>query len=406
MPFFLILLFVGLVLIYVNVSPVVPGKKGKLIALGVLLAMFLGMYFRDTFVGSLVVAFTSVWLCQALLFYIPWGIFRVVRRMVTRRAMRASAVMRVCRILLAVTVAMTVGLIVVGVPHNAEYWVLEKKVKLPAPSQPAGDSAQSLPAGDSSAAVDSAQSDFAATQPANFTAVFFSDIHVDPLFDRGKLERMITDVDSIKPDYLLFGGDLADVSMETLNEWGYDTLFRKLTAGAKVAAIAVNGNHEGMQERPGSDPGEWMRKVGFIFLDDATVCVENACFTGRTDFQVARSRGMERRPLAELVPKESAAGDTGVAARTKPWILLDHQPKGIEPGYSGRLPDYALSGHTHNGQFFPGTIVINWVWRLAYGEGVLDGVRWLVSSGIDCWGPPVRVGSDTEMWVLRFEYGH
>ena len=406
MPFFLILLFVGLVLIYVNVSPVVPGKKGKLIALGVLLAMFLGMYFRDTFVGSLVVAFTSVWLCQALLFYIPWGIFRVVRRMVTRRAMRASAVMRVCRILLAVTVAMTVGLIVVGVPHNAEYWVLEKKVKLPAPSQPAGDSAQSLPAGDSSAAVDSAQSDFAATQPANFTAVFFSDIHVDPLFDRGKLERMITDVDSIKPDYLLFGGDLADVSMETLNEWGYDTLFRKLTAGAKVAAIAVNGNHEGMQERPGSDPGEWMRKVGFIFLDDATVCVENACFTGRTDFQVARSRGMERRPLEELVPKESAAGDTGVAARTKPWILLDHQPKGIEPGYSGRLPDYALSGHTHNGQFFPGTIVINWVWRLAYGEGVLDGVRWLVSSGIDCWGPPVRVGSDTEMWVLRFEYGH
>ncbi|MBR4916969.1 MAG: metallophosphoesterase [Fibrobacter sp.] len=384
MPFFLILLFVGLVLIYVNVSLVVPGKKGKLVALGVLLAIFGGMAARGTFVGSLVVAFTSVWLCQALLFYIPWGIFRVVRRVVTRRAMRASAVMRVCRILLAVTVTMTLGLIAVGVPHNAEYWVIEKKVKLPAPSQPAGDSAPS--------------------QPANFTAVFFSDIHVDPLFDRGKLERMIADVDSIKPDYLLFGGDLADVSMETLDEWGYDTLFRKLTAGAKVAAIAVNGNHEGMQERPGSDPGEWMRKVGFIFLDDATVCVENACFTGRTDFQVARSRGMERRPLAELVPKESAAGDTGVAARTKPWILLDHQPKGIEPGYSGRLPDYALSGHTHNGQFFPGNIVINFVWRLAYGEGVLDGVRWLVSSGIDCWGPPVRVGTDAEMWVLRFEF--
>jgi len=394
MPFFLILLLVGLVLIYINLSAVAPGRKGKLIALGVLLAIFAGMFFRDTFIGSCVVAFTSVWLCQALLLYIPWGLFRLVRRVVTRRALQASAVMRVCRILLTVSIAMTVGLIAVGVPHNAEYWVLEKKVKLPAPSQPAGDSTQFLPAGDSSAA----------TQPANFTAVFFSDIHVDPLFDRGKLERMITDVDSIKPDYLLFGGDLADVSMETLDEWGYDTLFRKLTAGAKVAAIAVNGNHEGMQERPGSDPGEWMRKVGFIFLDDATVCVENACFTGRTDFQVARSRGMERRPLAELVPKESAAGDTGVAARTKPWILLDHQPKGIEPGYSGRLPDYALSGHTHNGQFFPGTIVINWVWRLAYGEGVLDGVRWLVSSGIDCWGPPVRVGSDAEMWVLRFEF--
>ena len=216
---------------------------------------------------------------------------------------------------------------------------------------------------------------------------------MDPLFDRAKLERMIADVDSIKPDFLLFGGDLADVPMGTLDEWGYDSLFKKLTAGAKVAAVAVNGNHEGMQERPGSDPGAWMRKVGFVFLDDATECIGPACFTGRTDFQVARRRDMERRPLAELVPTDSS----------RPWILLDHQPKGIEEGYSGRLPDFAFSGHTHNGQFFPGTIVINFVWRLAYGEDMLDGVRWLVSAGVDCWGPPVRVGSDADMWVVKFK---
>ena len=397
MPFFLILLLVGLVLIYLNVSAVAPGKKGKLIALGLLLAIFAGMAARGTFVGSLVVAFTSVWLCQALLLYIPWGIFRLVRRLVVRRAMPQRTVMLASRILLAVTVAMMAGLIVVGVPHNANYWVLEKKVTLPAQFQSGSDSSQP----------DSAPSqqlnDSAVARPEGFTAVFFSDIHVDPLFDRSKLERMIADVDSIKPDYLLFGGDLADVSMPTLDEWGYDTLFKKLTAGAKIAAVAVNGNHEGMQERPGSDPGEWMRKVGFVFLDDATECIGKVCFTGRTDFQVARGRGMERKPLSELVPVEAAA-DSGAAPIVRPWILLDHQPKGIEPGYSGRLPDYALSGHTHNGQFFPGTIVINFVWRLAYGEGVLDGVRWLVSSGVDCWGPPVRVGSDAEMWVLRFEY--
>jgi len=93
-----------------------------------------------------------------------------------------------------------------------------------------------------------------------------------------------------------------------------------------------------------------------------------------------------------LAPKENAL----------PWIVLDHQPKGIEKEHTGRLPDFALSGHTHNGQFFPGTIVIKWGWRLVYGLGELDGVKWLVSSGIDCWGPPVRVGSDTEMWLIRF----
>ena len=395
MLFFLILLLVGLVLIYLNVSAVAPGKKGKLIALAVLVAIFAGMFFRDTFVGSLVVAFTSVWLCQALLLYIPWGLFRLARRLVTRRAMAQRTLACVSRVLLAVTVAMTLGLIAYGVPHNSRYVLRETTVELPARFQSGIDSARP----DSAMTIDERLK-----RAVGFTAVFFSDIHVDPLFDRAKLERMVADVDSIKPDYLLFGGDLADVPTATLDEWGYDTLFKKLTAGARVAAIAVNGNHEGMQERPDSNPGEWMRKVGFIFLDDSTACIGNTCFTGRTDFQVAHHRGMERKSLAELVPAEFAAGDTGAEQHALPWILLDHQPKGIEPGYSGRLPDYALSGHTHNGQFFPGTIVINFVWRLAYGEGVLDGVRWLVSSGVDCWGPPVRVGSDADMWVIHFNY--
>ena len=356
---FLFILVAGLVLIYANVSPVAPGKKGKLIALGILVSIFLGMFFRDTLFGCAVVAFTSVWLCQALLFYIPWDLFRGVRRIVVRRAMQPKTLMFASRILLAATIALTLALFAYGVPHNGDYKLLETSVN---------------------------------SSKSSFTAVFFSDVHVDPLFKRAKLERMIADVDSVKPDYLLFGGDLADVSMEQLDEWGYDSLFRKLTSKAKVAAVAINGNHEGMQEGSGMTPGEWMRKVGFVVLDDSSACIGEACFTGRTDFQVARRRGVERVPLANLVPRDSE----------RTWILMDHQPKGIEPEYSGRLPEYALSGHTHNGQFFPGTIVIKFVWRLAYGEGVLDGVRWLVSAGVDCWGPPVRVGSDADMWVVRF----
>ena len=383
---FLFILVAGLVLIYANVSPVAPGNKGKLIALGILVSIFLGMFFRDTLVGSAAVAFTSVWLCQALLLYIPWDLFRAARRIVLRQAMSTRALMLASRILLAATVLLTIGLFVYGVPHNTHYVLHETTIKLPEYAN-----VQQPQAEADTVQLDSVQQ----ALPKSFTAVFFSDVHVDPLFRRAKLERMIADVDSVKPDYLLFGGDLADVSMEQLDEWGYDSLFKKLTAKAKVAAIAINGNHEGMQEGSGMTPGEWMRKVGFVVLDDSSACIGHACFTGRTDFQVARRRGIERVPLASLAPNDSV----------RPWILMDHQPKGIEPEYSGRLPDFALSGHTHDGQFFPGTIVINFVWRLAFGEGVLDGVRWLVSAGVDCWGPPVRVGSDADMWVIRFTFG-
>jgi predicted MPP superfamily phosphohydrolase len=382
---FLFILVAGLVLIYANVSPVAPGKNGKLIALGILVSIFLGMFFRDTLVGCAVVAFTSVWLCQALLLYIPWDLFRAARRIVLRKAMPPQTLTFASRILLAVTILLTVGLFVYGVPHNSHYVLHETTIKLPEYAN-----VQQPQAEADTVQLDSVQQ----ALPKSFTAVFFSDVHVDPLFRRAKLERMIADVDSVKPDYLLFGGDLADVSTMQLDEWGYDSLFRQLTSKAKVAAVAINGNHESMQERGGSDPDAWMRKVGFVVLDDSSACIGQACFTGRTDFQVARSRGIERVPLASLAPNDSV----------RPWILMDHQPKGIEPEYSGRLPDFALSGHTHDGQFFPGTIVINFVWRLAFGEGMLDGVRWLVSAGVDCWGPPVRAGSNADMWVIRFTF--
>jgi predicted MPP superfamily phosphohydrolase len=183
-----------------------------------------------------------------------------------------------------------------------------------------------------------------------------------------------------------------------------------------------------------NNPEEWMRKVGFVVLDDSTACLGDVCFTGRTDFTVARSRDAERKPLSELIPdsikivehvkdttdsladstrtvvaQDSTADTVATAPEItydtiplyRPWILLDHQPKGIEKTHSGRLPDFALSGHTHDGQFFPVTVLIDFVWKLAYGKGALSGVLWLVSSGFDCWGPPVRLGSDSEIWVIK-----
>ena len=59
MSIFLFILLAGLVLIYANLSAVIPGKRGKLLALGVLVAIFAGMSFRGTLAGSAVVAFTS-----------------------------------------------------------------------------------------------------------------------------------------------------------------------------------------------------------------------------------------------------------------------------------------------------------------------------------------------------------
>ena len=401
MIIFLVILLAALILVYINLSTLAKGKKGQIIAAATLVAIFLGMFFRDTLFGCAVVSFISVWLCLALLLYIPWTLYRIGYHYTQPHHLSHRLVRRVSRWLLGVTVAATVAMFIYGVPHNADYKMRPLTVDLPS------------------------------QYTQEFSAVFFTDIHIDPLFNREKLERFIAQADSIKPDYLLFGGDLADISTAKLDAQGYDSLFKKLTATAKIAAVAVNGNHESMQERSGSDPDAWMRKTGFLVLDDSTACLGEVCFTGRTDFMVARGRDVERKPLVELMPDTivltelaqytvavevippdslveiadtiapAVAYDTAVVHR--PWILLDHQPKGIEMTHSGRLPDLALSGHTHDGQFFPVTFIIDYVWKLAYGKGALGGVLWLVSSGFDCWGPPVRFGSDSEFWVIKFK---
>lgn len=367
---FLFILLGGLTLIYLNASNAFEGKKGKLIALIILLSVFLSMIFRDTFAGSIALSFFAVWLCEALSIYLLWGLFRIIRREFLRKPLDPKILKKVSRILLVLSAVLTLGIIGYGVPHNQDYKIREKKIN--------------ILSGDKS-----------------FTVMYFSDIHFAPLFNKKKLQNLVNDAQKIQPDFIIFGGDLADISTHELNEQGYDSLFKQLTSAAKIAAVGINGNHEAMQEKNGSLPNLWMAKNGMIPLDDSTACFEKICITGRTDFMVARSRNVPRKSLQELAPE--FLQDSILNEAKYSWLLVDHQPKGIENDYQGRLPDLGLSGHTHNGQFFPGNIVIRLVWELAYGFGELNGVPWLVSSGVDSWGPPVRAMSDTEIWVLRFQ---
>ena len=359
---FLFILIFGVLFLFVNVRNVAPGIKGSLIAGASVIVLPVCFLLRTSYFASLGMSFFAVWLCEALMLYILWWVARGIRRAVVKKPIDRRLVISVSRLLLFVSVLLTIIFRIAGVSANENFHVREFKVAVPTERE--------------------------------FTAFFFSDLHIDPLFNREKMERIVHVSDSLHPDFVLFGGDFSDVTDSTLSAWEYDFLVQKLAATAKMAAIAIDGNHEGFIEREGGDYKNWMQGNGFVVLEDSTVCTPLACFTGRVDHSVARMRDVERKPLFDMRPPTETA--------KIPWLLLDHQPRGIEEDHLGRRPDFAMSGHTHNGQFFPGTVIINWVWRLAYGLGELDDVKWLVSSGVDSWGPPVRFGSDTELWFLRF----
>jgi predicted MPP superfamily phosphohydrolase len=84
-------------------------------------------------------------------------------------------------------------------------------------------------------------------------------------------------------------------------------------------------------------------------------------------------------------------------------ILLSHVPNRLpiveEAGIS-----LQLSGHTHGGQLFPFTWLTQRVFgKFTYGLNSFGNLQVYTSYGAGTWGPPMRVGTRSELVLLQFE---
>ena len=66
--------------------------------------------------------------------------------------------------------------------------------------------------------------------------------------------------------------------------------------------------------------------------------------------------------------------------------------------------DLDLSGHTHNGQFWPGTITINLAWDNAYGLLKVDNMTSIVTSGVGLFGLNMRTGCFPEIVNININF--
>ncbi|MDR1758922.1 MAG: metallophosphoesterase [Fibrobacter sp.] len=358
-----ILFFIVFVCFFFHIQQLFSSKSGRIFSFIFTVCLFSMVFpgapdflriFRPTVIVY-VSNFFLLWLLSDLVF--------LVFRLVNRRPLRGKYFRRYLRILAGFGLVFSTVFFFVGKENNENFRVRHEVYPL-----------------------------FGLQEPLR--VLFFSDSHFAAAFEQKKLERLIHVMDSVKPDVIFFGGDLADMSDSALDAEGYAALFRKIKA--PLGFYGVTGNHEGYLHRRGTDLPAWMRKNGMILLMDSTVCLEQFCVSGRIDSQAAKQLELPRKPLADFAPGE---GDLVL----KPWILLDHKPLGITKEDSvSRLPDFAFSGHTHGGQFFPWTLVIGLVWELPAGFGILSGTPWNVSTGFGSWGPPVRIGASTEVLLIDF----
>jgi len=311
-------------------------------------------------IGSVCLVFLANW----VIFCLFWDLYLGIRRLLGKRKLANQRLrMRKQPLFASCIGALTLAFFLIGGPLHSDFKILNiKKTLQTAPKK-------------------------------TLRIALFSDIHFDALFQKSKLERIVDSLRVLQPDAIFFVGDLADIHKEKLQERGYDSLFKQINA--PLGFYVSTGNHESFMN-PGGQTIEWLQGFDNVtLLLDSTACNDFFCVTGRLDHQYAKRHSQSGRvPLAQLMPENDSI----------PWFLIDHQPKGLENFDTNltRKPDFAFSGHTHAGQFFPMTILIKILWPLSYGLGELNGIPWYVTSGIGQWGPPVRIGSKAELALFFF----
>lgn len=228
--------------------------------------------------------------------------------------------------------------------------------------------------------------------------VFFSDLHAGPWFKTKDLERVAARIESLRPELILFGGDLVTEESTIESVQFKDDLVRFFKSLKEIApVVAVFGNHD--VENPDNDSltKTIYREAGIDLLrndlwDPAPGDESPSAF----DFFVY---GME----------EGFWGQTKAPAREFSGIMVCHQPDLVPSLIRESKAILALSGHTHRGQVtFAGIPIVKVPLGKKYTYGLYvfnQGQALLVSGGVGMVHLPFRFGAPPEIVLLTVESG-
>ena len=91
------------------------------------------------------------------------------------------------------------------------------------------------------------------------------------------------------------------------------------------------------------------------------------------------------------------------ADQEKPVLVAEHEPVEYQE-LSQAGADLVLSGHTHAGQIFPGNLIVPFLNENAWGYVRKHDVDTIVTAGVGYYGPPMRIGTDSEITVIHLTF--
>jgi len=219
--------------------------------------------------------------------------------------------------------------------------------------------------------------------PQAIKIVAISDVHLGNGTGKAALKKYVEMINAQHPDLILIGGDLIDNSLTPLYKENMAEELARLKA--PLGIYMVPGNHEYISGIRKSM--QFINETPIHLLRDEVVTLPGGIqIVGRDD----RSN-KDRLSLQELVKNIDPS---------KPVILLDHQPYNLPETENAGI-DLQFSGHTHRGQVWPISLITDRMFEQSYGYRKWGNSHVYVSSGLSLWGPPFRIGTDSELVVFN-----
>ncbi|MDR0356098.1 MAG: metallophosphoesterase [Deltaproteobacteria bacterium] len=216
------------------------------------------------------------------------------------------------------------------------------------------------------------------------------DLHLGASRGEAYLETILAAVAELKPDIIFYNGDMVD-SRLALKPEIFDQ-FKNLPA----EQYFTTGNHEyyvGVDEVV-----DMVKNAGIVVLRSQLVDTHGIQFIGleymNADPESTDAHQVNALAMSEELPKIASSSE-------RPIVVIHHSPVGMK--YASAYGAKAmLSGHTHGGQVFPGTLIIKSRFPMYKGRYKLDDMVVLVSQGAGTFGPMLRLGTENEIQLVRF----
>lgn len=238
-------------------------------------------------------------------------------------------------------------------------------------------------------------------------AVLVADLHMGYSIGVDHITNMVEKINQQDADIVIIAGDIFDNSYDGMDDpEGIKAQLRSIKS--KYGVYAVYGNHDidekilmgftfdwGGKQLHNEKMTNFMKECNIKLINDESVLINDEFYlVGRRDTDKPGTEDGTRAEISEL---------TKDLDKTKPIFVLSHEPDELQKTADAGA-DIDFSGHTHDGQLFPGNLTIGLFWENPCGMIKKDNMYSIVTSGVGVYGTFMRVGTDAEICSVDIDF--